>query len=61
MNALEQQIENLIKDAEICAQFLEEKPGLCGHQQVIDLYRAIARLAHIVRHAESLRSMPAHP
>lgn len=59
MSELEKQCDNLMNDCHRCADFLEGKPGLNGPQQVIDLYRAIARLAMIVKQAKGLSSIPA--
>jgi hypothetical protein len=44
-----EQLEALIGDCEKCAEVYDEKPGLAGPQAISDLYRAIARLAAIVK------------
>lgn len=59
MSELERQIESLMADAEKCAKTYEEKPGMAGPEAIIDLYRAIARLAIIVKHADALRNVTA--
>ncbi len=48
-------VDSLVGDCEHCAKTLEEKPGLAGAASIIDLYKAIARLARIVKAAETQR------
>jgi len=46
------QIKDLLasfkSDCQQCAKSLEEKPGLAGAASIIDLYRALDRLASII-------------
>lgn len=46
---MREQIEALIADCEKAAAFYDEKPGLAGPQAITDLYRAIARLATLLK------------
>ena len=49
MTDMREQIETLIADAEKAAAFYDAKPGLAGPQAISDLYRAVARLARLVK------------
>lgn len=43
------EIDQLIADCEKAAAFYEQSPGLVQPATIIDLYRAIARLAALVK------------
>lgn len=43
------QIDELINACRNAADIYEEKPGLVGPHAVVDLYRAIATLAEIIK------------
>ncbi len=43
------ELEEIADNARKCADFYEKSPGAVDHRAIIDIYRAIARLADAVR------------